>query len=201
VDCYWSQEFGALNREMRDAKTILQEWAQSRKGDTTAPLYTLMSRSGPDHAPHFVVEVSLSGQAAQPGEGGSKREAEQDSDQQNLQNIALGKSIHDRGGNDVQNEIADALRLGLTRISGDRFGVDDFLAEATQGTGFPELSAAVLDLFRSFAWPGNLISCCSNQKRRARCVWSPAASASPLRGVWRRKSAARLMPSTESCRV
>ncbi len=74
--------------EMRDAKTILQEWAQSRKGDTTAPLYTLMSRSGPDHAPHFVVEVSLSGQAAQPGEGGSKREAEQDAARRML--IVLG---------------------------------------------------------------------------------------------------------------
>ena len=88
VECYWSQAFGALNREMRDAKTILQEWAQSRKGDTTAPVYTLTSRSGPDHAPHFVVEVSLNGQAAQPGEGGSKREAEQDAARKML--IVLG---------------------------------------------------------------------------------------------------------------
>jgi len=88
VECYWSQAFGALNREMRDAKTILQEWAQSRKGDTTAPVYTLVSRTGPDHAPHFVVEVTVTGQYAQSGEGGSKREAEQDAARRML--VALG---------------------------------------------------------------------------------------------------------------
>jgi ribonuclease-3 len=88
VECYWSQAFGALNREMRDAKTMLQEWAQSRKGDTTAPVYTLVSRSGPDHAPQFVVEVSVTDRPAQSGEGRSKREAEQDAAKKML--IALG---------------------------------------------------------------------------------------------------------------
>jgi ribonuclease-3 len=88
VECYWSHAFGALNRDMRDAKTMLQEWAQSRKGDTTAPVYTLVSRSGPDHAPQFVVDVSVTGRPAQSGEGGSKREAEQDAAKKML--IALG---------------------------------------------------------------------------------------------------------------
>lgn len=32
-----------------------------------------------------------------------------------------------------------------------------FLAEATEGARIPELSTGVLDLFRSFVWPGNLI--------------------------------------------
>jgi ribonuclease-3 len=88
VACYWSQAFGALDREMRDAKTILQEWAQSRKKDTTAPVYALVSRSGPDHAPHFVVEVSVTGYPGESGEGGSKREAEQDAARKML--FALG---------------------------------------------------------------------------------------------------------------
>ena len=77
VECYWADAFGALDNDMRDAKTMLQEWAQSRKGDTAAPVYKLVKREGPDHAPRFVVEVSVSGQTAHTGEGGSKREAEQ----------------------------------------------------------------------------------------------------------------------------
>ena len=88
VECYWSDAFGALDREMRDSKTILQEWAQSRRGDPTAPVYTLVSRAGPDHAPHFVVAVTVTGQSGQSGEGGSKREAEQDAARRML--IALG---------------------------------------------------------------------------------------------------------------
>jgi ribonuclease-3 len=90
VECYWARDFGALDREMRDSKTMLQEWAQSRRGDTTAPVYALVSRSGPDHAPHFVVEVSVTGQSSQSGQGGSKREAEQDAARNML--AALGST-------------------------------------------------------------------------------------------------------------
>jgi ribonuclease-3 len=78
VDCYWSEAFSELSADMRDAKTALQEWAQARKGNSAAPVYRLISREGPDHAPRFVVEASVNGEEAQPGEGGSKREAEQD---------------------------------------------------------------------------------------------------------------------------
>jgi ribonuclease-3 len=62
--------------EMRDAKTKLQEWAQGR--GLPAPAYCEMSRSGPAHAPHFVIEAAVEGLAPETGEGGSKREAEQD---------------------------------------------------------------------------------------------------------------------------
>jgi ribonuclease-3 len=78
VECYWADAFAELRHDMRDAKTMLQEWAQARKGDTSAPIYRLVQREGPDHAPRFIVEVSVSGQAPHTGEGGSKREAEQD---------------------------------------------------------------------------------------------------------------------------
>ncbi len=37
-----------------------------------------MARSGPAHAPHFTIEVLVQGEPPQTGEGGSKREAEQD---------------------------------------------------------------------------------------------------------------------------
>jgi ribonuclease-3 len=91
VGCYWSEAFGSLDRDMRDAKTTLQEWAQSRRGDASAPVYTLVKRVGPDHAPRFVVEVSVSGQAAQAGEGGSKREAEQDAAKKLLTSLGLAR--------------------------------------------------------------------------------------------------------------
>jgi ribonuclease-3 len=91
VGCYWSEAFGSLDRDMRDAKTTLQEWAQSRRGDASAPVYSLVKRVGPDHAPRFVVEVSVSGQAAQAGEGGSKREAEQDAAKKLLTSLGLAR--------------------------------------------------------------------------------------------------------------
>jgi ribonuclease-3 len=73
---------------MRDAKTALQEWSQGRKGGG-APAYKLVGREGPDHAPHFVVEVNVSGQEPQRGEGGSKRDAEQDAAKRML--VSVGK--------------------------------------------------------------------------------------------------------------
>jgi ribonuclease-3 len=75
VDCYWTDLFATISEDMRDAKTSLQEWAQARKG---TPVYSLVSREGPDHAPRFVVQVAVQGQEPLTGEGGSKREAEQD---------------------------------------------------------------------------------------------------------------------------
>jgi ribonuclease III len=79
VERYWSEMFETLGADMRDAKTKLQEWAQSpgRVG-AAAPVYTLVGREGPDHAPRFVVEARVDGLGAERGEGGSKREAEQD---------------------------------------------------------------------------------------------------------------------------
>ena len=91
VECYWGEAFGVLDRDMRDAKTMLQEWAQARQGDTSAPVYALVRRDGPDHAPRFLVEVSVSGYAAHTGEGGSKREAEQDAAKNMLKSLGLAR--------------------------------------------------------------------------------------------------------------
>jgi ribonuclease-3 len=75
---YWSGAIGALGSDMRDPKTMLQEWAQSRsRASRGAPVYRLVKREGPDHAPRFVVEVSVAGEAGETGEGGSKQEAQQ----------------------------------------------------------------------------------------------------------------------------
>jgi ribonuclease-3 len=76
IDANWEEQMADLRTDMRDAKTALQEWAQARKGGA-APVYRLVKREGPDHAPRFCVEVSVTGQNPVTGEGGSKRDAEQ----------------------------------------------------------------------------------------------------------------------------
>lgn len=73
---YWAEALATLNDDMRDPKTVLQEWAQSRKG-SGGPAYRLVRREGPDHAPRFEIEVRVKGEEPALGEGGSKREAEQ----------------------------------------------------------------------------------------------------------------------------
>ena len=83
VERYWAGQFEDLSHDMRDAKTRLQEWAQARAG-REAPVYTLKERAGPDHAPRFIVEAKVAGFDAVTGEGGSKRQAEQDAAQKLL---------------------------------------------------------------------------------------------------------------------
>ena len=84
VERYWTEMFACLGTDMRDAKTRLQEWAQRKEKGGAAPVYTLVGREGPDHAPRFVVEARVAGAGPERGEGGSKREAEQDAAQRLL---------------------------------------------------------------------------------------------------------------------
>jgi ribonuclease-3 len=65
----------APRRPLRDPKTALQEWAQAR--GLEAPRYREASRTGPDHAPEFDVEVIVAGFTPSTAKGGSKRAAEQ----------------------------------------------------------------------------------------------------------------------------
>ncbi|TBW39742.1 ribonuclease III [Siculibacillus lacustris] len=61
---------------LRDAKTTLQEWLQSR--GLAAPTYRQVGRSGPDHDPVFEIAVDIVGVEGAIGTGRSKREAERD---------------------------------------------------------------------------------------------------------------------------
>jgi ribonuclease-3 len=88
IEKYWTGQMASLSNDMRDAKTALQEWAQSKKGGT-APIYKMVKREGPDHAPRFLVEVSVAGQPPTTGEGSSKREAEQAAAQAMLKQVKL----------------------------------------------------------------------------------------------------------------
>ncbi|TNF21780.1 MAG: ribonuclease III [Rhodobacteraceae bacterium] len=70
----WGRRIASVEEDARDAKTSLQEWAQAR--GQKPPAYEQVSRTGPDHAPVFVIEVRLdSGESAR-AEAGSKRLAE-----------------------------------------------------------------------------------------------------------------------------
>jgi ribonuclease-3 len=58
----------------KDSKSALQEYALERK--MGLPVYEVVDRSGPDHAPQFVIAVSL-GEWRLEAKGASKRQAEQ----------------------------------------------------------------------------------------------------------------------------
>jgi len=57
-----------------DYKTALQEFCQKKY--KTAPVYTIIDSSGPDHAKIFEVQVSVADKILQTGCGKSKKEAE-----------------------------------------------------------------------------------------------------------------------------
>ena len=71
----WGDRIKNVKGDARDAKTMLQEWAQAR--GQNPPNYEVISRSGPDHAPYFLVKVILESGETSEALAGSKRQAEQ----------------------------------------------------------------------------------------------------------------------------
>ena len=57
----------------QDPKSLLQEWVQAR--GLAAPMYRIVSESGPDHSKYFQVEVIVGGKSVGRGEGRSKQAA------------------------------------------------------------------------------------------------------------------------------
>lgn len=75
VGRYWMPLMEELSVPPVDSKTKLQEWAQARK--LPLPVYTQISRNGPDHSPVFVMQVAVDGFDPVCAKGKSKREASQ----------------------------------------------------------------------------------------------------------------------------
>ncbi|MCI0598398.1 MAG: ribonuclease III [Beijerinckiaceae bacterium] len=75
VAAAFGEQMRAPGRPLRDAKTALQEWAQSR--GLPPPLYRETARSGPDHAPEFTISVEVPGYPNAEAKGNAKRLAEQ----------------------------------------------------------------------------------------------------------------------------
>ena len=74
VQRLWVSHLGEQERAPMHPKSALQEWAAAH--DRKPPVYELIGRSGPHHAPTFVVEVAIKGAGSARGEGLSKQEAE-----------------------------------------------------------------------------------------------------------------------------
>ena len=58
-----------------EPKTALQEWTMKKK--LPLPTYTVLERSGQDHAPCFTVQLTIQGYPAMTAQGSSKKAAEQ----------------------------------------------------------------------------------------------------------------------------
>lgn len=87
VTRFWGDAFEDVKSAERDAKTVLQEWTAARRKGLS---YAVIEQSGPEHAPHFVIEARVDGFPPARGEGGSKREA---------QRAAAAAFLKERAGN------------------------------------------------------------------------------------------------------
>ncbi|HEX8573026.1 MAG TPA: ribonuclease III [Allosphingosinicella sp.] len=70
----WSDRVSTGDKAPQHPKSALQEWAAAQ--ERKPPAYRLAERSGPQHAPTFVVEVEIKGVGSATAEGASKQEAE-----------------------------------------------------------------------------------------------------------------------------
>lgn len=75
ITSHWAKIMEEDHTPPLDNKTALQEWAQGR--GLPLPLYNMVAKSGPAHAPLFTIEVTVKSYTPQRAEGTSKRKAEQ----------------------------------------------------------------------------------------------------------------------------
>ncbi len=83
---HWEDELDrVLNRATKDPKTLLQEYALSKA--LPVPIYSVMSRTGPDHRPMFVIQAKVQGVGEAEANGPSKKEAERQAAERLLETI------------------------------------------------------------------------------------------------------------------
>jgi ribonuclease III len=72
----WGDRLDRLEEAPKHPKSALQEWAAARQ--CRPPVYTLVGRDGPHHAPRFTVQVEVGGRrgGTAQADGSSKQEAE-----------------------------------------------------------------------------------------------------------------------------
>ncbi len=87
---FWSPLLNANLAPPIEPKTALQEWAQAR--GLPLPDYREVSRTGPDHAPEFVIEVSVKSHVPAQGAGTSRRAAEKAAAEALLNTLATTKT-------------------------------------------------------------------------------------------------------------
>lgn len=89
----WRLDATAPAKEEKDAKSRLQELAM-QKG-LQLPVYRMVSREGPDHAPQMVYSVSLAGLGEASATAGSRKQAEQMAAAQLLERVLTMGERHD----------------------------------------------------------------------------------------------------------
>lgn len=73
---HWGELARGVHAAPKDAKTALQEWAQGL--GLPLPVYTVLSTTGPAHAPQFMVEAAVNAEGGKAtASAASKRQAEQ----------------------------------------------------------------------------------------------------------------------------
>lgn len=70
----WAKELAGDAGKAKHPKSALQEWAAANR--RAIPSYTVIERSGPDHAMRFTVEVTIASLGSARGTASSKSEAE-----------------------------------------------------------------------------------------------------------------------------
>jgi len=70
----WGDRVSSHDKAPKHPKSALQEWAASN--NRKPPVYSVAGRTGPHHAPKFVIEVEIANVGSAKAEGTSKQEAE-----------------------------------------------------------------------------------------------------------------------------
>jgi ribonuclease-3 len=89
IERFWSEPLRQQTSPPEDAKSKLQEWVQAKA--LPLPEYTLLGKSGTDHAPQFEIEVSVQGIGKTTAVAASKRAAEKSAALKMLEKIGIGK--------------------------------------------------------------------------------------------------------------
>jgi len=85
IKANWWKRFDHEGASQKDAKSALQEWL-AKKGNLR-PIYTVVEETGPDHDPHFSVEVTAEGRSVYVGRGSSKQAAEKEAAEKMLKDL------------------------------------------------------------------------------------------------------------------
>lgn len=88
----WPLDATAPAKEEKDAKSRLQEFAMQH--GLPLPVYRMVSRDGPDHAPQMVFAVSLDGYGEESATAGARKQAEQMAADLLLQRILTKREPH-----------------------------------------------------------------------------------------------------------
>ncbi len=86
----WADRIHSGDRAPQHPKSALQEWAAAH--NRKPPVYEVVERSGPGHAPRFTVKAEIPKLAEATAEGGSKQEAETEAAKALLADVSKPKA-------------------------------------------------------------------------------------------------------------